>query len=156
MAAAAPLAIRIADVVAAMALDALPEGTRRGAGRRLLDTLGCALGAGGAARPDAGGDPAAAGHLPERRRGSGGEGRHVRNWQGRPRRPVPNAFVQLVAAERPAADHRWRLLATITVKARVLRRWYVPVRLENLNNLACLRLTETTRIPDSAYTFNRV
>jgi 2-methylcitrate dehydratase PrpD len=48
MAAAAPRAIRIADFVAAMALDALPEGTRRGAGRRLLDTLGCALGASGA------------------------------------------------------------------------------------------------------------
>jgi 2-methylcitrate dehydratase len=48
MAAAAPLSIRIADFVAAMALDALPEGTRRGAGRQLLDTLGCALGALGA------------------------------------------------------------------------------------------------------------
>ncbi len=49
MTAAAPLAIRVAEFVAAIAFDELPDSTRRAVKRLLLDTLGCALGAVGAA-----------------------------------------------------------------------------------------------------------
>jgi 2-methylcitrate dehydratase len=44
----APLARRLADFVAAISVDDLPEGTIRAVKRLVLDTLGCALGAVGA------------------------------------------------------------------------------------------------------------
>ncbi len=44
----APLSVRIAEFVAAIRLDELPDGTIRAAKRLVLDTLGCALGTVGA------------------------------------------------------------------------------------------------------------